>query len=63
MSKDEIYGRRSPDRVFGGPSADYINVADDRNDDRVDCGGGVDTVVMDAGDDSDSDCNTVLVPQ
>jgi Ca2+-binding RTX toxin-like protein len=49
--RDDIYGGSGLDRVFGGPNGDFINVADDRPDDRVDCGGGNDEAVVDQGDD------------
>jgi Ca2+-binding RTX toxin-like protein len=57
--RDEMYGGRGADRVFGGRNADYINVADDRPDDDVDCGSGADTVVKDTGDTADN-CETTI---
>jgi Ca2+-binding RTX toxin-like protein len=48
---DEIYGGKGEDDMFGGDGNDYLNSADDRPDDRVDCGGGTgDEAVVDTGD-------------
>jgi hypothetical protein len=49
-SRDEIYGGKGIDDLFGGDGNDYLNGADDRPDDRVDCGPGTDSFTADVGD-------------
>jgi Ca2+-binding RTX toxin-like protein len=48
---DEIYGGRGEDEIFGGEGDDFLNAADGRAGDKVDCGGGnTDEAVVDTGD-------------
>lgn len=53
LGADEIYGGSGPDRLFGGPNRDFLNSADGRPNDFIDCGANdeaTDTVVRDTGD-------------
>lgn len=43
---DRLSGSTGEDRVFGGAGDDYIDVSDDLQTDYVDCGPGLDTVVI-----------------
>lgn len=51
---DEIYGGSGQDNLFGGDNSDFLNSADGRPDDVVDCGnpdaGAPDRVVKDKND-------------
>jgi Ca2+-binding RTX toxin-like protein len=60
--RDEIYGGRGEDRLFGNEGNDYLNAADDRPDDRVDCGPGADRYTADATDNVDLATCEVAVP-
>jgi Ca2+-binding RTX toxin-like protein len=51
---DDIYGGQGADDLDGGRGDDFLNAADDKPDDEVDCGAGVDVVVFDTGDDVDA---------
>jgi Ca2+-binding RTX toxin-like protein len=53
---DDIFGGAGRDRLVGGAGNDYLNAADDRGGDRVDCGSGTDSGVADAGDTINSSC-------
>jgi Ca2+-binding RTX toxin-like protein len=61
---DEIYGGRGDDDLFGGDGDDYLNAADDRAGDEVNCGDGTDDGVADIGDTVDANCdgNVTLTP-
>ncbi|WP_240432621.1 calcium-binding protein [Rubrobacter indicoceani] len=48
VGNDDVFGGKGADKANGNGGNDYINVADNRLGDVVDCGPGEDTVVFDA---------------
>lgn len=50
---DQLFGGQGSDRVYGGPGNDFINVADERGEAVIDCGGGTQDEVI--GDFEDKD--------
>lgn len=64
--RDELYGDHGFDAMFGDGSADFINAADERPGERVNCGAGTeDRAVIDSldsgGFDNPQECETVYV--
>lgn len=66
---DVLHGRHAADVLVGGPGADSLNTSDGgvnfspivplAQDDRIDCGGGVDSLVADYADGYSVDCEFV----
>jgi Ca2+-binding RTX toxin-like protein len=51
---DELYGGSGSDTLLGDGDNDFINTADNRANDVIDCGTGTDEVVADVGDKIDT---------
>lgn len=45
---DDVFGGKGADKLFGNGGNDYINSADNRGGDAIDCGPGEDRAVIDA---------------
>ena len=59
---DSIFGDAGGDRAYGGPGNDPINARDGAQD-LIDCGDGVDTVIVDSKEDGVFNCENVVFPK
>ena len=59
---DALTGGGGSDSIFGGGGRDRIR-ARDRRQDKIDCGRGRDTVIVDRAEDGVYDCERVRVPK
>ena len=59
---DLLTGGPGFDLIYGGTGADLIRARDDRLD-QIDCGAGIDRVIVDRAEDGVFDCEQVVEPQ
>ena len=59
---DKLVGGSGEDLLYGGPGNDTIDARDGAQD-LIDCGDGVDTVIVDAQEDGVFNCENVVYPK